>query len=282
MMKVKIGGVPEHFNFPWYLTLKDKLYHKEGINLRWQDFHGGTGQMNTALREAEIDLAVILTEGIVRDIILGNPSKIVQQFVSSPLIWGVHVAEKAPFTSLDELRGKRAAISRMGSGSHLMSYVQAQNMGWDTKVDLRFTEIKNLQGALNGLPLGVADYFLWEKFTTKPFVDQGVFRRIGEVPTPWPCFVIAARQQFIEEQPEALDCILSTINQNTAQFKTMDGIAPRLAKRYGQQIQDIEQWLSLTHWTDQQLYPDQLELVQQTLRDLDLIPKKANYLDLCM
>ena len=28
---------------------------------------------------------------------------------------------------------------------------------------------------------GKANGFLWEKFTTKPLVDSGVFRRVGEV-----------------------------------------------------------------------------------------------------
>ena len=28
---------------------------------------------------------------------------------------------------------------------------------------------------------------------TKPLVDNGIFRRIADCPTPWPCFVIAVR-----------------------------------------------------------------------------------------
>ena len=35
----------------------------------------------------ETDIAVILTEGIIKDIAAGNPSKIVQVYVQSPLIW---------------------------------------------------------------------------------------------------------------------------------------------------------------------------------------------------
>ena len=45
MTSLKVGGVPEHFNYPWYITLKNKEYSKHNINLRWQDFPGGTGQM---------------------------------------------------------------------------------------------------------------------------------------------------------------------------------------------------------------------------------------------
>ena len=132
MKKFQIGGVPEHFNLPWYLTLSAKEYTKEGINLRWKDYPSGTGAMCKALREKEIDMAVILTEGIVRDIIKGNDCKIVQVFVKSPLIWGIHVAESSDYENIEDLKGKTAAISRYGSGSHLMAYVNAENQNWDT------------------------------------------------------------------------------------------------------------------------------------------------------
>nr|MBX2827333.1 ABC transporter substrate-binding protein [Flavobacteriaceae bacterium] len=112
MKKFHIGGVPEHFNLPWYLTLRNKEYHEEGINLRWKDFYGGTGQMCKALREKEIDMAVILTEGVIRDIINGNACKIVQVFVASPLIWGIHVAKNSNYYKVSDLKGTAAAISR--------------------------------------------------------------------------------------------------------------------------------------------------------------------------
>lgn len=138
MKKINIGGVPEHFNFAWYLTLENGDYKKEGINLRWKDFPGGTGDMSKALRNKEIDLAVILTEGIIKDIIEGNESKIVQVFVQSPLIWGIHVAEKSKYKSIKDIKKKKAAISRYGSGSHLMAYINAENNKWDL-VRKRFT-----------------------------------------------------------------------------------------------------------------------------------------------
>ncbi len=163
MKTINIGGVPEHFNLAWYLTLKNGEYKEEGINLRWKDYFGGTGAMCKALREKEIDLAVILTEGIVKDIIAGNKSKIVQTFVQSPLIWGIHVAHDSPYQTIEDLKGKKAAISRYGSGSHLMAYINAQNNSWDLDHDLKFEVIKNLDGAVEGLTNSDADYFLWEK-----------------------------------------------------------------------------------------------------------------------
>jgi ABC-type nitrate/sulfonate/bicarbonate transport system substrate-binding protein len=74
------------------------------------DIPEGTGKMCQLLRDGQADLAVILTEGIVKDIVAGNPSKIVQIYVESPLIWGIHVAANSKFKTLAELKHK-AAIS---------------------------------------------------------------------------------------------------------------------------------------------------------------------------
>lgn len=272
MKNFKIGGVPEHFNLPWYLTLRDKTYHKEDINLRWKDYPGGTGQMCKALRDKEIDMAVILTEGIVRDIINGNDCKIVQVFVKTPLIWGIHVADNSKYTAIDQLKGKKAAISRYGSGSHLMSYVNAEKQGWDTETDLDFEVIKNIDGALEALPEGRGDYFMWEKFMTKPHVDKGPLNILGECPTPWPCFVIAVCNQVLEKDPEAIKTIIDIINNTTIEFKKIPSIDKMIANRYGLELEDVSQWLSLTEWSQEQLTEKQLEKIQDKLLQLDLIP----------
>ena len=247
MLNIKVGGVPEHFNYPWYLTLKNKEYQKENINLRWQDFPGGTGAMCKALREKEIDIAIVLTEGIIKDIINGNPAKIVQPFVESPLVWGIHVGAKSKFQTIDDLENATVAISRFGSGSHLMAIVNAYNNGWDID-KLKFKVVKNLDGGIEALTNGDADYFMWEHFTTKPLVDNGTFRRVGDCPTPWPCFVIAVRENLLEENPNEIKTILDIINSYTKDFKALDNIDQTLAERYEQQLEDIRKWLSITEW----------------------------------
>lgn len=271
MKTVKIGGVPEHFNYPWYLALKNGDFKSEGINLRWRDFFGGTGEMSLALRNGEIDLAVILTEGIVKEIIEGNDCKIVQVFVKSPLIWGVHVAEASNYQTTIDIKGKKAAISRFGSGSHLMAYIQAQNNGWDLKNDLNFEVVKDLDGAVSSLTLGESDYFLWEKFTTKPIVDEGVFRMIDHCPTPWPCFVIAVRNEVLQSDPDGIKTILSLINQQTVNFKTVEDIDVMLANRYDQKLEDIQEWLGLTEWSQNNIDNQLLVSIQEELLALNII-----------
>lgn len=271
MKNFKIGGVPEHFNLPWYLLLKNKTCQRQGVDLRWIDYFGGTGQMNNALRNQEIDMAIILTEGIVKDIIEGNEAKIVQVFVESPLIWGIHVAENSEYQNINQLKGSRAAISRYGSGSHLMAYINAQNQGWNTKNDLVFEEIGDLEGALKALPNGDADYFMWEKFTTKPYVDTGIFRHLGNCPTPWPCFVIAVRNDVLENDPETVKLILDVINVETQKFKQTPEIDKMISQRYNQKLEDVREWLSLTEWSQEQLKTSDLNEIQKQLLNLELI-----------
>ena len=277
MKNVRIGGVPEHFNYAWYLALKQGRFKLHNIDVRWNDYFGGTGQMTKALRDNEIDIAVILTEGIIKDITEGSPCKIVQVFVESPLIWGIHVAEKSAFKQLSDLKSQRAAISRFGSGSHLMAYVNAMELGWDTTSDLEFEVVKDLDGAVEALTKEEADYFMWEKFTTKPLVDQQTFRRLGDCPTPWPCFVIAVRDEFISNEKETLLAILEVINSITKTFKQIPEIDSIISKRYEQKNEDVKQWLALTEWSQKNISPSTVEAVQEQLMQLDIISKKLPF-----
>ncbi len=260
MINLTIGGVPEHFNYPWYLTLKNKEFSKHNINLRWKDFPGGTGQMNAALRNSEIDIAIILTEGIIKDIGEGNPSKIVQTFVKSPLLWGIHVANNSSFQQISDLEHATIAISRFGSGSHLMAIVNAYNNGWNIN-RLQFKVVGDLEGGIEALKNGKADYFMWEHFTTKPLVDDATFRRIGNCPTPWPCFVIAVRNEVLENHPEEIKEILNLINSKTVAFKEIENIDAILSKRYQQKLEDIQKWLSITEWESKK--PISAELINE-------------------
>ncbi len=270
MDTIRIGGVPEHFNLPWHLTIEEQAYQKRGIELEWIDFPGGTGAMCEALRNSEIDIAIILTEGIIKDIIAGNPSKIVQTYIQSPLIWGIHVGSQSPYQSINDIQNTTAAISRYGSGSHLMAYINAQNNGWDSST-LQFNVIKNLDGAVQSLTEGTSDYFMWEHFTTKPLVDNGTFRKVADCPTPWPCFVIAVREDILQTKTETIQTILDIINTSTIGFKNIPNINKTLALRYEQQLEDIDLWLSKTQWSQSILSPQLINTIQNQLHTLDII-----------
>ena len=276
MKIIKIAGVPEHFNLPWHMCIDDGEFEAVGIDLQWIDVPEGTGKMCQMLRDKETDIAVILTEGIIKDIIAGNEAKIVQIYVKSPLIWGVHVAANSNYKTISDLENKKAAISRYGSGSHLMSYVNAQNNNWNA-TNLEFEIVNTIERAVEALTNEKADYFMWERFMTKPLVDNGTFRKIANCPTPWPCFVIAVRNELLEEQPYIIEQILEIINTTTAEFKMIPSIDRMLASKYNQKIEDIQEWLSLTHWSQKQIDKKTLDKVQEQLHSLNIIEKRVPF-----
>ncbi|GAA4323616.1 substrate-binding domain-containing protein [Pontixanthobacter gangjinensis] len=279
MKTIKVAGVPEHFNMPWHICIENESFKNGGIEVNWKDVPEGTGAMCKALRAGEIDVAVILTEGVTRDIINGNKSKIIQEYIGSPLIWGIHVAAKSPYKNVQDLEGTKAAISREGSGSHLMAYVNAQHRNWNLD-ELRFEIVHNLDGAVEALTNDRAQYFMWEHFTTKPLVDDNTFRLVADCPTPWPCFVIAAREEFIQENPEALQKMLKVLNAETRDFKLKKNIDQKLSEGYGQKLEDIRKWLDLTRWSQQQISENEMENVQKNLAMLNLIEEKKAFNEL--
>ena len=270
MKTLKVGGVPEHFNLPIHLCIEEGLFKAEGIEVEWIEFPGGTGAMNAALRDKEIDIAVILTEGIIRDIANGNPSKIIQNYVSSPLIWGVHVAAESDYQNIDDLKDARPAISRFGSGSHVMAFIQAHQLGWDTS-KLECVVVNNLDNAIAALQNGEADYFMWEHFTTKPIVDRGIFRRVADFPTPWSSFVFAATESVLESKSKYVDKFLEIVNAKTRDFKLIKNIDQILSERYDQKLEDIQKWLSLTHWSQKALPKVEIDQAVVFLKQLEMV-----------
>ena len=272
---IKIAGVPEHFNLPWQMCTEDGEFDAVGIDLEWTDVPEGTGKMCQMLRDGETDIAVILTEGIIKDIIAGNPSKIVQVYVQSPLIWGIHVAANSNYKTLADLENKKVAISRFGSGSQLMSIVSAENQKWDAS-KLEFELVNTIDGAVEALTSGKADYFMWERFMTQPLVNSGIFRRIADCPTPWPCFVIAVRNEFLENNPNVIEQILEIINTTTEEFKIIPSIDRTLASKYNQEVEAIQEWLKLTKWSQKQMNTQTFDKIIEQLLKLQIIEKKVS------
>ncbi len=274
MVGLKIGGVPEHFNLPWRLAIEDGKFRDFGLNLHWSDMSGGTGQMIRGLENKSIDIAVLLTEGITKAIVQGLDATIIQVFVTSPLRWGVHVPFHSNIESLSQLKDKTYAISREGSGSHLMSYVLAHQQGWPTD-NLKFDVVGDIYGGLWALENNEAQVFLWEKYTTFPFTEQKKCKFIGEVVTPWPCFVIAVRNEVLAEHKDLLEKMCTAVNLRAKEMLTDPNIVDIISWRYNLRSSHVQNWLKETVWNyDGIEYPLAFNKVVNYLKMLNLITEE--------
>jgi hypothetical protein len=139
--------------------------------------------------------------------------------------------------------------------------------------------VQDLDGGIKAIVNGTADYFLWEYFTTKPFVDKGLLKRIGKISTPWPCFVLAIRNEILETRSSEIKTIINIINKQVGLFNNplhYNQLINLYAERYDQDPVDINSWLSSTRWdTNKYITIKQMNVIQNKLLELNVIKSKV-------
>ena len=180
--------------------------------------------MITASRSNEIDVAIGLTEGWVagllnketqRNIREGKMKdggyRIVGTWVENPLRWAIVTGRgREDVNSVDDLgslnkQGKlRVGVSRLGSGSHVMASVLAQERGWKMGNGMQPVVLGPFKELRDGMNDGAADFFMWEHYTTKTYWEKaekggkGEVKWIGEIYTPWPSWHVVVRSDIEE------------------------------------------------------------------------------------
>ena len=246
--EIKIGGVTEHFNLPWNLAVEQGKFSEAGVDLNWKFFAGGTGVMTEALRTGELDLAILLTEGFISAAAKGLKAKIVKEYITSPLGWGIFTGTGSQFHSVYNRLPKKYAISKLGSGSHLMAMIHAEQRG-EKVGDENLIEVKSIDGAIDALVKNEAQIFYWEKYTTKPFVENKTLRMIGEFSAPWSSFLIVASDDALRIKRAAIAKVLQVINEESKTFVSSAQTVPLLQQRFKMSEADTYAWLHSTVWS---------------------------------
>lgn len=274
MTTLRIAGVPEPYNLPWHLAMEQGRSAEAGIDLRWHTVPEGTGRMCQMLRDNELDMAVLVTEGAVRDILNGGPHRIVSTFVQSALPWGVHVPASSALQRPADLRGVPFAISRPGSGSHIMAMLYAEQLGWRPRPE-DLMVVHNMEGAAERMHSGDPIIFLWETYVTSRYVDAGVMRRVDEVRGDWPGFVIVAREDFARAHAATMRQALAVLDR-AVRGLDHGGHTVELVMRnagFGEEL--AREWLRHVRWEVAPPDVRRLDALIATLRKLELVPLEA-------
>ncbi|EUC42451.1 hypothetical protein COCMIDRAFT_103470 [Bipolaris oryzae ATCC 44560] len=265
MAPLRAGFVPEHFCTP--LEFAKKHY---GLDVDLIPFPSGTGHMVTAIQAGEIDLAVGLTEGWISALGKAQAAKqdagfrIVGTYVETPLCWAISTgAKRDELKGVQDLKDKKVGVSRIGSGSYVMSFVLADQKGWlnassdspPFPVEILNT-FKNLRDAVNS---GTADFFMWEHFTSKRYYDNGEIKRIGEIYTPWSSWKIVAANHLLTPKsgskaplaPE-LEDVLEKVNKGVKHFEENAEEAVKfIITKLDYSEEDAREWLKTVKFSQQ-------------------------------
>lgn len=251
-MKLRLGGVPEHFNYMWQLSAAKELMRSYGIVYEWTDYPGGTGSMIQALEQNEMDMVIMLTEGAIASISEGKNYKILFPFVMSPLLWGVFSSARRKHALPQSLETAKFAISRFNSGSHLMAKFLARRHNI-TLHDDQFVLSGNLEGARQVLENEEADYFLWEKYMTRPLVHSGEFIMVDEISAPWPSFVFVVKRDFNLIDKDIWQQAVYELSSDYLQESKSD-IATGICNQFQLTLADANAWLSEVRYFDNNTY----------------------------
>jgi len=125
-----------------------------------------------------------------------------------------------------------------------MAYVMALQQGWPTD-ELKFQVNNDIRGLIDSVNDGSTSAFMWEWFTTKPFVDAGEARFIGSVPTPWPSWLIAAHPERAESKAVStfLDGLTTFVNDFNSEESRATKNVVFIEAKFGYPQEDIEAWL---------------------------------------
>ncbi|KIJ66974.1 hypothetical protein HYDPIDRAFT_174261 [Hydnomerulius pinastri MD-312] len=268
-MPLRVGYVREHFCSP--LLQFAAVDQEKTFTL--VECPSGTGQLISRLTNDEIDIAIALTDPLIAGIAKGSEAyKLVGSYVTSPLRWAVITGYKdSSYKQISDLQGTTIGISRNGSGSQTMAYVMALQQGWPTD-NLKFQINNDIRGLINSVNDGSTSAFMWEWFTTKPFADAGECRFIGEVPTPWPSWLIAAHPT----RAPALDVstFLSSLSGYVRSFSSSESRAGPsvefIKDKFGYPEEDVKAWLQAVAYPD-----DCAEIPSHVITDTLAVLEKA-------
>ena len=171
-------------------------------------YPSGTGHMVAALQSGEIDVGVGLTEGWIAALGKAQAAqqdagfRVVGTYVETPLCWAISTgARREDLTSENDLKGKKVGVSRIGSGSYVMSFVLADQKGWlntqSSDPPFPVEPLNTFSNLREGVNNGTADFFMWEHFTSKRYYDNGEIKRIGDIYTPWSSWKIVASNNLL-------------------------------------------------------------------------------------
>ena len=255
MPKLRIAYVPEHFSTP--IAFAQKHF---GLDAELVPEPLGTGALTARLKsqgEDRVDVAIGLTEGFVADLgkakTAGTESTygLAGTYVESPLCWAISTgAKRDELSGVQDLNGTKVGVSRIGSGSYVMSYVLADQHGWlnaSGKDPFGVEVIGDFAALRKSVIEKTTDFFMWEHFTTKHFWDNGELKRVGEIYTPWPSWTIAARHTAVED----LQGMMEKINKGVTYYRehTEEAIEYiTTAMHYSRE--DAQEWMKTVRFAD--------------------------------
>ncbi|QBZ90341.1 ABC transporter substrate-binding protein [Pseudomonas viciae] len=200
---LRVGYVFAMANAPALIADKQGYYREEGLNVDLKALGDGP-VIQQALAAGELDVAYVGTPPVYQWFSRGLQSRILAKVNYGQA--AVIVDAKSPINSLEQLKDKRLAGVKKGSGMDVLlrGYVLKEKAGLNPDKDLDIIDMPpgNMNAALDR---GIVDAaFSWE-----PFVSQSLLRGssrilldVNQALPNYPWYVVIALPKTLQERPD--------------------------------------------------------------------------------
>jgi ABC-type nitrate/sulfonate/bicarbonate transport system substrate-binding protein len=201
---IRVGkSVPIAWTFtPLDMGVEQGIWAKHGLQLEITSF-GGDAKVQQALAANGLDFAVGSGPGM-GFAAKGVPAKAVAAFAGSPYSISIIIGANAPYTDIKEMKGKRFAVTTVGSLTEWLLHRTAMAQGWKYN-DLVAVPLGSFEtnyaafktGQVDGIMLATeTSYMLEGKKEAK------IIANMGEYAPKFITHVIYARDELIDGKPD--------------------------------------------------------------------------------
>lgn len=215
---------------PHYLAIKKGLYRHEGLEAKF--VQAKSNILVAALASGSMDYITSVTTG-TGGILGGVPAKVVAGITTNNPDF---LMAKAEIRSIQELKGKKLAVSGFGGASHQRLLMIIRKAGLDPNTDVNILSVGEARLRLEQLRLGAIDATV----LTAPnnFVaERAGFRNLGSSQEilAFPATGVVTLERRLKEKPEQVKKVLRAV---------LKGIKYLKEDREGA-VQIAMEWLSL-------------------------------------
>src|SRR3979411_1626683 len=195
----------EAFSFvPLDIGVRSGIFKQRGLDVEISNF-GGDARLQQAMAADGVDISLGSGPGLAF-IVKGSPVKGIAAMAGPPLLFALVVRNDAAVASLDDLRGRKVGVSKVGSvTSWIISEVSRQKgWGYDGMAQVPIGDDANRIAALKTRSI---DGVIVNLAQALNFVQRGegrVLLRFGDLVKDFHIHVIFATDKAIAQKPAAL------------------------------------------------------------------------------
>jgi NitT/TauT family transport system substrate-binding protein len=213
-----------------FVPREARLWQKYGIDPRVVIFDAGSILAQAAL-SGEVKISVSSGPATIASRSQGADSVIVAAFVNT-LPYSV-VAAKG-ITKWEQLRGKKIAISRFGSGTDTAIRLVLKKFGLDPVKDLTIVQLGTQPTRVQALAAGAIDATIVSPPLDITAKKQGyqILVNIAELGIPYPQQVIETTDRFVREKPQTVKSFLKGFIEGVRYVATHKDESKKIITKY--------------------------------------------------